>query len=40
MSKTKEYIDDMQELGIDVVVVSNFEDYDYEEFASNLLLEE
>ena len=40
MSKTKEYIDDMQELGIDVVVVSNVEDDDYEEFASNLLLEQ
>lgn len=35
MSKTKEYIDDMQELGVDVVV-SNVEDIEYEEFVSNL----
>ena len=40
MSKTKEYIDDMQELGIDVVVVSNVEDEEYEEFASKLLSEQ
>jgi len=32
MSKTKEYIDDMMDQGVDVLAITNLDDVEYEQF--------